>query len=194
MFLLWVTNSVTHIPLGLSALTAGVLVFMPGIELIEWKEAVKKVDWGSIIIFGSSIGLAVALQETGTIKQLATLAFGVMGKLPFQFITAVILVFFMSIRFVFGSGLGYITVVIPLAIAIATVNDMNPVWIIMVSVAASCTSFFLPFQSPTNLPAYSTGFFKVSDMMKAGIAVVAVYIIMTTLAANFYWPLLGLNP
>ncbi|MGB4428983.1 MAG: SLC13 family permease, partial [Thermacetogeniaceae bacterium] len=140
MFLLWVTNSVTHIPLGLSALTAGVLVFMPGIELIEWKEAVKKVDWGSIIIFGSSIGLAVALQETGTIKQLATLAFGVMGKLPFQFITAVILVFFMSIRFVFGSGLGYITVVIPLAIAIATVNDMNPVWIIMVSVAASCTS------------------------------------------------------
>ncbi|MFY9141127.1 MAG: DASS family sodium-coupled anion symporter [Thermacetogeniaceae bacterium] len=194
MFLLWVTNSITHIPLGLSALAVSVLVFMPGIGLIEWREAVQKVDWGSIIIFGSSIGLAFALQETGTINWLASLAFGFTNKLPIELTVTAIYVLFMIIRFGFGSVLGFVTIVIPLAIATATVNNGNPIWLTMVALLGSSLCFFLPSQSPANLPAYSTGFFKTKDMLKAGVAISAMYIIMSTLAANVYWPLVGLTP
>ncbi len=194
MFLLWVTNSITHIPLGLSALAVSVLVFMPGIGLIEWREAVQKVDWGSIIIFGSSIGLAFALQDTGTINWLASLAFGFTNKLPIELTVTAIYVLFMIIRFGFGSVLGFVTIVIPLAIATATVNNGNPIWLTMVALLGSSLCFFLPSQSPANLPAYSTGFFKTKDMLKAGVAISAMYIIMSTLAANVYWPLVGLTP
>jgi sodium-dependent dicarboxylate transporter 2/3/5 len=159
MLILWVTNSITHIPLGLSALAVSVLVFMPGMAMIEWPAAVKKIDWGSIIIFGSSIGLAVALQETGTVDWLVGQAFGITNKLPIEFMAAAIFVLFMIIRLGFGSVLGFVTIMIPVAVATATVNDINPIWLAMVALLGSNLSFFLPAQSPTNLPAYSTGFF-----------------------------------
>lgn len=194
MFMLWVTNSITHIPLGLSSLTVSVLVFMPGIALIEWHDAVKKVDWGSIIIFGASLGLAAALQETGTVDWLAGMAFGIINKLPIQLIAVSVYIFFMLIRFGFGSVLGFVTVMIPVAIATATVNEISPIWLTMVALLGSNLCFFLPSQSPTNLPAYSTGFFKTNDMLKAGMAISVMYIIMSTLTANLFWPLLGMTP
>lgn len=189
MFLLWVTNTITHIPLGLSALAVGVLTFMPGISLIKWHEAVHKVDWGSIMIFGSSISLAVALQDTGTVNWLAGKAFGVMEKLPDLFIAPAILTFLMLIRIGFGSVIGFVTVMIPVAVATAITININPIWLVMIVLLGSMQSFFLPAQSPTNLPAYSTGFFKTSEMVKAGIAVTVMYIVLSTLVANLYWPI-----
>jgi sodium-dependent dicarboxylate transporter 2/3/5 len=194
MFILWVTNSLTHIPLGLSALTVGVFVFMPGIALLEWHEAAPKIDWGSLLIFGSSIGLALALQQTGTVDWLAGLAFGVTNKLPVHFMATAIYLCFMIIRFGFGSVLGFVTVVIPVAIATANTNDLSPVWLTLVALVGSNLCFFLPSQSPTNLPAYSTGFVTTKDMLKGGLAVSIMFIIMSTLTANFYWPFLGIMP
>lgn len=147
-----------------------------------------------ILIFGSSIGLALALQQTGTVDWLAGVAFGVTNKLPVHFMATAIYLCFMIIRFGFGSVLGFVTVVIPVAIATATTNNLSPVWLAMVALVGSNLCFFLPSQSPTNLPAYATGFVTTKDMLKGGLAVSLMYIIMSTLTANFYWPLLGVMP
>lgn len=118
---------------------------MPGIALLEWHEAAPKIDWGSVLIFGSSIGLALALQQTGTVDWLAGVAFGVTNKLPVHFMATAIYLCFMIIRFGFGSVLGFVTVVIPVAIATATTNNLSPVWLAMVALGWQQSLLFPSF-------------------------------------------------
>lgn len=194
MFLLLFTNHITSMPLGLSVLIVSILVFMPGISLIKWNDAAKKVDWGAIMIFGGSLGLAAALKETGTIDWLSGLAFGITDVLPIQLIAVAIYLICLVIRLGFGSVIGFVTAMLPLAIATGLANDINPVWLTMVSLLGSQLCFFLPSQSPANLPAYSTGFFKTNEMVKTGAAISLMYIVISTISAYLYWPLVGLAP
>src|SRR5690554_894045 len=74
LIVLWVTKELHHMPLTLSALIVVIILFLPGVQVIQWKEAMKEVDWGIPFIFTAGFILAEALVTSGFVVWLSSWA------------------------------------------------------------------------------------------------------------------------
>ncbi|CEP67019.1 Sodium/sulphate symporter [Moorella glycerini] len=193
MILLWITTNTHHLPVALTALIIAALTFFPGLELHSWKEAMAKVEWGTVAIFASSLAMAASLKSTGVINWFAQIALVfVMGDNSYLAGLTIIIVA-VVIRLGFNNVLGAMAVTLPLTFEIASALHMNPVWLGLLSVVGTDLCFFLPIQSPSLLVSYATGYYTMFDTLKAGTATVIMAIIITLIMATFYWPVLGIN-
>ncbi|KYH31293.1 sodium-dependent dicarboxylate transporter SdcS [Moorella mulderi DSM 14980] len=194
MLLLWVTNFLHHLPTALVSLLAATLTFFPGFNLQSWKEAMVKVDWGTVILFGGSLSLASGLKETGAMDWLAAVAFGNLRTGNVALLGLMVLGICIVIRLGFNSVLGASTVILPMVMATAANLGIEPVWLGMIGVVGCELCMFLPTQSPTLLATYGTGFYSTRDTLKAGSLATLLLVGVTLVMASFYWPLLGLKP
>ena len=62
-----------------------------------------------------------------------------------------------------------ITTIMPVMIALVLTNDMPLKGILFPTALSLSLAFILVASSPTNLIPYSTGYFSITDMAKAGI-------------------------
>jgi len=68
----WITEKVLHsVSTTASTCIAITLMFLPGIEIMNWKDAQAKISWGPLVLFGIGISLGSALLKTGAAKWMA---------------------------------------------------------------------------------------------------------------------------
>lgn len=157
------------IPLEAVALGAAVIFFLPGIDLLKWKEAQQEVDWGAIVLIAAGLSLGAVIFETGAAEWLASIAFSPLGAMSMavRIFLAVLAVEFLKVFFSSNTVTGVILV--PLVIALAVQMGLDP-WMLAGPVAiATSLAFLLVTSSPTNVIPYASGYFSIRDFIKAGI-------------------------
>jgi sodium-dependent dicarboxylate transporter 2/3/5 len=194
MLVLWMTEPLHHFSVGLTALTLSLCTVLPGIGIIDWDEALKRINWSTLILLASSVVMATAVSTSGLHLSLAEVLSSLLaGKSPAT-MALVILVSVVLLRF----GLNNITtinaVMLPITFAVANSTSTNPVWLGMVAMAAGKIGFYLPAQSVSALATFSTGLYDSHDLMKAGAVVTPIVIVVILLFSVFYWPTIGLAP
>lgn len=192
LILLWITKDLHGIPIAMSAVIVSILLFIPGIRLLEWKSAMYKVDWGVPILFAAGFAIANGLEKGGVmyaVSGLATRFFE--GKSPF-WLTITLMLVFTVIRIGFTHFTAMIASVLPIALTFAKGSPYNPVWVGMICVVASSLAYLFPAQSISNMTTYSLGYYSSRDMLFAGSMLTVIVIVVTMLAAFYYWPLVGL--
>ena len=170
------------IPMQAVALGGAVLLFLPGIEVLTWKEAQGDVDWGAIILICAGISIGLAIYDTGAARWLAWLGLSPIVQTPqvIRVFLIVLLVCVMHLAFSSNTVTG--TIVIPLLIVLANDLGINP-WLICAPAAfASSLAFVLVTETPTNVVPYSAGYFSIKDM-------VVPALVMTLGAALLRWTL-----
>ncbi len=157
------------IPIEAVALAAAICFFLPGINVISWKEAQQDVDWGGIVLIAAGLSLGAVIYQTGAARWLAALAFspiGTLGLAPRIFL-AVLFVELLKVFFSSNTVTGIILV--PLVIALAADFGLDP-WLLAGPVAvATSMAFLLVTSSPTNVIPYSSGYFTIKDFARSGI-------------------------
>ncbi|MDW7738956.1 MAG: DASS family sodium-coupled anion symporter [Bacillota bacterium] len=157
------------IPIEIVALSAAVLFFLPGIEIISWKEAQKNIDWGAIVLIAAGLSLGAVVYETGAAAWLASTAFSPLGEFTpaVRIFLAVLAVELLKVFFSSNTVTGVIMV--PLVIALSVKMSIDP-WMLAGPVAiATSLAFLLVTSSPTNVIPYSSGYFSIRDFLKAGL-------------------------
>lgn len=157
-----------RMPEGLVAMAMGsALFFIPGENdknLLNWDEA-KKIDWGTLVLFGSGIALGEMMFKTGLAKYFGELL--PFSSMPFALAILIIIVstvFFSEI----ASNTATANLVIPVLLSTAPFMDKPLVSSMAASLAASL-AFMLPVGTPPNAMAYGTGLVKGSAMMRKGL-------------------------
>lgn len=156
------------IPLEVVALGAAVALFLPGINLITWKEAQSDIDWGGIVLIAAGLSLGMLIFETGAARWLALLLFSPIGGLPMalQIFFAVLVVELLKVFFSSNTATGVILV--PMVIALAVSLELNP-WHLAGPVAiATSLAFIMVTSSPTNVIPYAAGYFSIKDFALSG--------------------------
>lgn len=194
MLLMWTTSFIHHLPAALIALLAATLTFLPGFNLHSWKEVVLKIDWGTVILFGGSLSLALGLTETGAMSWLAAITFYNIKTGNLAVLGLMVMLISVIIRLGFNSVLAATTVILPMVLTLATRLGLNPIWLGMIGVVGSDLCMFLPTQSPSLLATYGTGFYSIRDTLKAGSLATFFLVGVTLIMAWLYWPLLGITP
>lgn len=191
---LWIFGPRWGITTPQAGMIGAVALMLPGIRVLTWERALASVRWNVIILFGVSLALANALEKSGAGTWLTDATLQVIDR-PSP-VTAVVLLapLVMLIRVGFVNNLGMIAAGLPVAITLAKGWGLNPLWVGMVVVMTAGPWFLLPTQTPTGMITMGYEYYTMRDYMRSGVVASVVLLILTGLAAFFYWPLLGYNP
>lgn len=162
------------LPIEFVALSAAVLFFLPGVDLLSWKNAQQDIDWGAIILIAAGLSLGAVVYETGAAGWLASIAFSSLGQLSLavSIFLAVLAVEILKVFFSSNTVTGVI--MIPLVIAFSADMGLDP-WLLAGPVAiATSLAFLLVTSSPTNVIPYTSGYFSIRDFFKAGLPLTLV--------------------
>ncbi len=193
----WATEGILH-PFDSSTTTtiAVALLFLPGIGVMDWKQANARIPWGTILLFGVGISLGTALLQTQAAQWLANLIvvwFGLNSLGAFA-ILAVMAAFLVVIHLGFASATALASAMIPIIIAVLQKVQTPGISVIGMTLLLQFVEsfgFILPVNSPQGMLAYGTATFSVRDFIRTGLAITVAAYALTLLFGATYWHWLG---
>jgi solute carrier family 13 (sodium-dependent dicarboxylate transporter), member 2/3/5 len=194
---LWATEKMLHDWDTSSTTVAAIaLMFLPGVGVMQWKEAEKRVPWGTIVLFGVGISLGTALLSTKAAAWMADLAvhgLGLEGASLFV-VLALLSAFLIVIHLGFASATALAAAIIPILISVLQSLKVPPeqlVGMIMILQFVVSFGFILPVNAPQNMVAYATNTFTARDFVRTGVVITLVGYVLLLGFALTYWRWLG---
>jgi solute carrier family 13 (sodium-dependent dicarboxylate transporter), member 2/3/5 len=186
--LLWMTQSWHGYSIPQIGLLGACMTVLPFVGVWNWEQARKSIDWDMILFFASTLMVSGMLIKTETIDWMAgSLNSLLAGHSPWMVV--LILVLCTSIlRIVFVNILGFLTIMLPLAVTIGeNMPGVSPMYIAMPVFLAGVPGFFLVTQSPVHLISYTYGYFTDKDLFRVGSVASLVWIGIILCSVFFYW-------
>ena len=153
--------------------------------ILEWRDT-EKLPWGVLLMFGGGMSLASAFDSSGLVSTVTR---------SMQSIDSSNLFVFVSILCALGllitalmSNIAMVNIFVPIVASLAIGAGISPeVFAIPVTIAASC-DFMFPMSTPPNAIAYSSGYIRSKDMLKAGLVLNLVSLL---LLMGLVWMIVG---
>lgn len=188
----WTGGVIDYLSISFVAITCAVLFFFPGINVITWETAEKKISWGGIVLIVSGLAIGMAIYKTGAAEWMAWMSFSWIENLhPALIIFAI--VFGISImKVMFSSNTVTGIIVVPLLIALANTLGLSPALLAIPAGITSSLAFILVTSTPTNVIPYSSGYFSIGDMAKAGVWMTVASSICVTISVYFMGSLINI--
>ncbi|MAF89460.1 MAG: hypothetical protein CL963_03080 [Euryarchaeota archaeon] len=186
--LLFITSS-SLIDLGTIAIFGSILMFLAGV--IDWEEAERSIPWGIMFIYGAAITMGISLKDTGAAEWLARGALNVLpSESPLLIMLSIIIVAAIATEFLSGGASA--AILIPISLNIALISNIDPVLIALVTAIPTAFAFLTVYGTPPNTMAYSTGYFKQKDLLKAGLMVEILILLALYTLVKTYWITIGI--
>jgi sodium-dependent dicarboxylate transporter 2/3/5 len=191
MLVLWILSSWFPVfNVTMVALLGSCLLFVPGIEILEWKSFYTKnlnmdiffltgaiLTMGNLMVSNGVSDWVVTLLPTGTMSAVALVGF------------VVIVIFVLLI--LFPASLSVVTFMTPPLVGLVTAMGINPSFIIIALGMAASNSFCLPFGA-VSLITYGKGYYKVLDMAKSTIPLEVCFLLISMAWIPLMCKLLGI--
>lgn len=134
---------------------------------LTWSDAAK-IDWGTIILFGTGIIFGSLLAATGLAETIGTTASQSLGITNVVTITAfsVILAILISET---TSNTASAAVVVPIVIPLCMAMDVDPFVPALAATFAASFGFMLPVSTPQNAIVYGSGTVPITRMIRTGL-------------------------
>jgi len=162
-----------HIDEGVVAVLAAALLFVLPVDwrarqfTLTWNEAVR-IDWGTILLFGSGIALGGLLSKTGLAKTMGQNVAGLLGissLLGLTILATVVAVLISETT----SNTASVGIVVPIIIPIAVAAGVSPVIPALAAVFGASFGFMLPVSTPPNAIVYGSGMVPITKMVRSGV-------------------------
>ncbi|HYH35812.1 MAG TPA: DASS family sodium-coupled anion symporter [Nocardioides sp.] len=190
----WVTARLDE---GTVAILAATLLFLLPVDwarrrfTMNWNEAVK-IDWGTVILFGSGIVLGTLLSETGLAETLGkgiADGLGVTSLVAVSAVAALIAIVISETT----SNTASATIVVPIVIPIAAAAGLDPVIPALAAVFGASFGFMMPVSTPQNAVVYGSGMVPITKMVRSGIVFDLIGIIVIVVGVTGMANLLGIG-
>lgn len=157
------------LPIEAVGLAGGVALFLPGLRVLTWKDAEAGVDWGGLMMIVAGLSLGLAVYESGAARWLAWVLLGQITSVPDALRPFVIVLAVSVLHLLFSSNTVTASIIIPILVALATDLRLDPWATVAPAAFTSSLAFILVSEGPTTIIPYSSGYFSIGDLAKAGI-------------------------
>ncbi len=196
--ILWVSSSWlgdaigVKIPTSLPAILGACLFFLPGVCEIKWKDVQEDISWSSVLLIATGIAIGMSVYNSGAAEWLSRLllgnlaSFGTIARIFF----IILVISFLKVGL--SSNTVTATVIIPILIAMTQQFNLPVLSILIPASLTLSLAFILVTSTPTSVIPYSAGYFKISDMAKAGTVMTISYCFLMTAALYLIGSLTGI--
>jgi sodium-dependent dicarboxylate transporter 2/3/5 len=134
---------------------------------LNWSDAAR-IDWGTIMLFGTGIIFGALLEDTGLAKTIGESSSDALG-LGSQFAITAFAVVLAIVVSETTSNTASAAVVVPIIIPIAMAAGVDPFVPALAATFAASFGFMLPVSTPQNAIAYGSGVVPITTMIRSGI-------------------------
>ena len=146
---------------------------------VDYKKAASNIDWGTLIVIGSAIGLESAVSQSGLADNLSDILTAIGGRNPYTAMTII----FLGCTFMTNVITNNAAAAFMFPIALATAAELQVSFmpfVITLMIANSC-AFITPTGYQTNLMVWKPGGYSFFDFVKVGVPMTLIVGIMTVL-------------
>lgn len=191
--LLWVFQPLHGWPLVIPAIVAVILMALPKIGIADWVKLVK-VDFGTILLLGSTLSLGRALMESGAIEvMLHQIQHPVVERLFMQPLLAVLAVAVLTqlVHKVTTNVSTAVICIVPIVIAIAQDVGASAYMLAIVAGITSLLGFVFVVETIPSVIVQQAGYMTQKELLCPGLVLTIVSVVLTVLVAMTWWMWLG---
>lgn len=171
------------------ALLAAALLF--AFRVVSWQKIEEYVNWGIVLMYGGSIALASALQQSGAALWLVRKGLAAFTPSPFTLVAVVSLVAMLLTECI--SHAAVVAILMPIGLGLAKGLGIDPRVITLAIALPAGLAYCLPMGTPATAIVYGSGYLKSRDIVIPGAAIMTLSWLLFLATAWLVWPLLGLN-
>ena len=168
------------IKLCISGGIGALLLILTGV--ISEKDALKSIDLKTIFLFGGTLSLASALQETGAGEVIANKVIGALGENPSPYILTLVVFLLCCIMTNFMSNTATTALMVPICLSIAQGMGADP------SVIGGSCAYATPIGMPANTMVVGAGGYKFMDYVKAGFPLIIIATVVSMIILPIAFP------
>ncbi len=169
----WVRAWRTRLPEPVVPLIGALVLFMlprargEGERLLD-AGVLRRVDWGTLLLFGGGLSLGAMMFESGLARALGEAIF---RAVPLAGLAGVVLAATVMAVTVseLTSNTASASLVVPVVLALAAAAGVDPVKPALAATIGCSFGFMLPVSTPPNALVYATGRLTIREMIGAGI-------------------------
>ena len=191
--LLWFTDFAHGLPPAVPALIAMIVILMPKIGLLDWRDFEQNLGWTNFFVIATSLSLANALVTSGAAGWFAELLVGGvtgLGESPFL-VLLVMAVSAAIARLLMPNIAAYLALVIPIAMSTGGAMGLNPIICGLAVVIVGDSVVFYPAGGTASVFIYIRAEIRSPEVFRLGIIMTVVSIATLFCVALPYWSLLG---
>jgi anion transporter len=190
---LWLTDGVHGLDPTIPALLGAIALFLPVIGVLTWDDYDATSPWAIFLVTGSSLSLAVALQQSGAASWLAA---SIIDSLPLDELSLVPLLLAIIgmvtvVSVILPNRVAVLGITIPLLMSLAGSLGLNPFTVGLIVPIVAQTTVYFPVQLSTALVTFRTRHFSAGEMLRAGALLTVVSVLVIFVVALPWWSLLG---
>ncbi|AZV93289.1 hypothetical protein CBF45_05800 [Bordetella sp. J329] len=197
LLLAWATENKLHNLDTTTTTYAGlVLLMLPRVGIMTWKDVQSRIPWGTVIVFGVGISLGTALLSTQAGQWLGAQVVNHTGldQIGPLAIFAILAAFLIVIHLGFASATALTSAMLPILITVLQTlpGEFNRLGMAMLLGFVVSYGFILPINAPQNMVCLGTDTFNARQFAKVGIIITIVGYLLMLLFGMTYWRWLGL--
>lgn len=181
-----------YFPEAIVAMVGALLMFFLPVNLkknemtISWKDAVKGIDWGTLLLFGGGLAMGGMMKETGLSDWFGEVLKGWMGGNPNEMMLVAVFCVASLLLSELTSHTAAINLIAPIAITTAISCGFSPVPVAVGAALSSSLGFMLPVSTPPNAIVYASGYVPITKMIKTGFIIDVIGIAFVTVPIAVY--------
>lgn len=179
-------------PESIVAMVAGLMLFLLPIDwkerkfTLEWKDAVKGIEWGTLILFGGGLALGGMMYKTGLSQWIGDKIVAGMGGEPSLLTMTLVFCVMTLLMSELTSHTAATNMIGPLGITAAISAGFSPVPIAVGIALSASLGFMLPVSTPPNAIVYASGYVPITKMIKTGVYIDFIGILCVTVPIVLY--------
>lgn len=174
------------------ALIGLVVMFLPGMNLLTWREFQSAIPWGIVLMVGAIMSIGGIVEKTGGAAFLANLIAG-SGILNLGFFAsfALLLAIVYIIHTFCPIGPALLGIFLPIFIALCAGFGISPAVPAIALAVVVAGNYVMPV-NPTVMLTYGEGYYTFADMIKTGIVPAIILVLLMALWMPFIVGVLGI--
>ena len=171
---------------GISGGIGALLLILTGV--ISEKDALKSIDLKTIFLFGGTLSLAAALQETGAGELIANKVIGALGENPSPYVLTFVVFILCCILTNFMSNTATTALMVPICLSIAQGMGADPRAVLMACVIGGSCAYATPIGMPANTMVVGAGGYKFMDYVKSGFPLIIIATVVSMIILPIAFP------
>jgi solute carrier family 13 (sodium-dependent dicarboxylate transporter), member 2/3/5 len=191
---LWSTDFIHNYNSTMVAFFVSLLIFLPKIGVLDWRETEKSLPWELFVYFGGVLTLSDALMKTKAFELLIKMLLSVLGLQNIGMLPLLLLLIGFTIfsHAIWSTTTAMCGVMIPIYIGLAEVLGFDVVTFVLPLAIMMAYALFLPFNTMGNIILFGTGYYTVSEQIKSSVILGFIIWGLWIVTALTWWRVIGL--
>ena len=156
--------------------------------VISEKDALASIDLKTIFLFGGTLSLAAALEQTGAGELIAEKVIGMLGDNPSPYVLTFVIFMLCCVMTNFMSNTSTTAMMVPIGISIAQGMGADPSAVLMACVIGGSCAYATPIGMPANTMVVTAGGYTFKDYAKAGVPMILVATVVSMILLPIFYP------